>query len=736
MGPQEGPDVTHEEGACAFVSRLRAHGWAVLPAPRSVELPGGLVRVGPEWALVTEGLDAGDTAVRLLADDYGFQPGPAADAPGIVRLVVLPGAVATGAEPACEAQAYRLCLAPDRIEIVGNSRAGLFYGVQTLWQLLDDGPAGPGVLPRGTIVDWPRWPLRIAHWCTNSHQDRMETLTRYLDWTARFKLNAISFDFEDRFAYPSHPVIGVPEAFTPEQLRELTAYGLARHVQIIPNVQAPAHMSYVLKHEEFAHLRCDGSNYIACMGDPAARQLIFDMYQDLIDATPGVEYFHVSVDELYYAGICERFRKPYNPWNRSLTYVDFVNAAHAYLSARGRKVLIWGEFPLLTEHVRLLPPDLIDAIAAGDARFLEEEHARGIRPLVYQPIQGAEHLVPNYFPFHNPDGSRKPGHLAQGLEACSPRGKLAGRRILGVFAAAWDNSGLHNELFWLGWAAMAQYGWNADALGVEQTVADFFDLYHGRGCGDLAEVYRHLQAGARFYENTWEQAPSQVRPPAYGSSKGKRPTLRRDLTLAAPALPVLPDLARGERFRERCAAVLAGVPAQLEENERIRRRLQAAFTRVRRNRYHLHVLLALAEFERHHLHLLLALAEADRQLDAAGLAHGEGRHDAARQALTSAGTAVGRIVQDLYATYERIRTVWEVSMLPRNRSTAARRYVPSCDDVKDYFAHRRSDLTYLIAPEESIGLRTWLEDLAGRVTAYAREHGLGQGEAGQPPAEE
>ena len=50
------------------------------------------------------------------------------------------------------------------------------------------------------------------------------------------------------------------------------------------------------------------------------------------------------------------------------------------------------------------------------------------------------------------------------------------------------------------------------------------------------------------------------------------------------------------------------------------------------------------------------------------------------------------------------RSVWEISMLPRNRSTAARRYVLASDDVKDYFAHRRSDLTYLIAPEDSIGL--------------------------------
>lgn len=718
------------------VTPLRAQGWAVLPAPRTVELTGGTADVSPAWTVVAAEVAADDPAVRLLTEDCGFRRGPVADAPGAIRLAVRPGAVATGAEPACDAQAYRLRIAPRLIELTGNGSAGLFHGAQTLWQLLDDGPEGPGAPPLGTITDWPRWPLRIAHWCTNAHQDRMATLKRYLDWTARCKLNAVSFDLEDRFAFPSHPVIGVPEAFTPAELRELTAYGLARHVQLIPNVQAPAHMSYALKHPEFAHLRCDGSNYMACMDDPAARRLIFDLYQDLIDATPGVGYFHISVDELYYAGICQRFRQPYDDANRSLTYVDFVAAAHAFLRERGRQALFWGEFPLRTEHVRLLPSGLIDGIAAGDARFLDEEAACGIRPLIYQSIQGEEHLVPNYFPWTARDGTTRPGHLAQAVQVCSSRGRLAGRAVQGVFAAAWDNAGLHNEVFWPGWAAMAQCGWNADAVDGQQTIADLLDLYLGRGSGELAEVYRDLQAGARFCEASWDHVPSRVRPPAYGSSQGKRPVQRTDLTLAAPALPELPDLARRERFSERYAAILAGVPAQLAGNDRVRTRLHAAFTRVRRNRYHLQVLLALADLVRHHLFLLQALAEADQRLDAAGAAHRAGRPEDARRALAAAADAGERTVADLQATFVRVRAVWEVSMLPRNRSTAERQHVPYDDDVKDYFAHRRSDLSYLIAPEESIGLPAWLAELQRLSVAHAAAHRPADAVAAQPPAEE
>jgi hypothetical protein len=123
-------------------------------------------------------------------------------------------------------------------------------------------------------------------------------------------------------------------------------------------------------------------------------------------------------------------------------------------------------------------------------------------------------------------------------------------------------------------------------------------------------------------------------------------------------------------------------------------------------------------------------------IEQAAAAHKENQSADALKALAAAGTKVGQTIADLYVTYERVKAVWEVSMLPRNRSTAERKYVPSNDDVKDYFAHRRSDLTYLIAPEESIGLKDWVTQLAERSAAYARAHGLPQDAGYQPPAEE
>ncbi|MGB9605027.1 MAG: beta-N-acetylhexosaminidase, partial [Bryobacteraceae bacterium] len=340
---------------------LWLRGYSAVPAPQRVSLDDREITLDDSWKVDARGPGAGHIACRTLlrdAAEFHRLALEAGDGPKLIRLQVRPGTVATGAEAAVDRQAYRLRIRENVIEVTGNSDQGLFYGVQTLLQLIRRDSDGRLRLPCGTIEDWPRLPLRFLHWDTKHHQDRMETLKRYLDWSARLKVNMIAFELEDKFEYPSHPVIGAPGAFTTAQLQELVSYGLERFIQIVPDVQAPAHMAYVLKHPEFAHLRADGNNYQSALCRPATYDLIFSMYDDVVKATRGVDYFFVSTDEVYYAGIESDCPRPYNPVNRSLTWVEFVRKARDFLASRGRRILVWAEYPLLPEHVSLLPPDI------------------------------------------------------------------------------------------------------------------------------------------------------------------------------------------------------------------------------------------------------------------------------------------------------------------------------------------------------------------------------------------
>src|SRR5262249_25186872 len=149
--------------ATAAVSDLASRGYALLPEPRNVKLGASDFRFGPEWSLEKNKVSASDIAVSSLVEGLksrfhlpGARGGVGASR---ITLSIAPGSVSIGEaldsdRTAIAAQAYRLELATGRIGISANAAPGLFYGVQTLLQLIAPQADGSLHLPEGQIVDW------------------------------------------------------------------------------------------------------------------------------------------------------------------------------------------------------------------------------------------------------------------------------------------------------------------------------------------------------------------------------------------------------------------------------------------------------------------------------------------------------------------------------------------------------------------------------------------------------
>ena len=701
---------------------LWLRGYSVIPTPRQVRLESGEVRFGGDWSLEPGKVSAQHIAARMLRKDLAEWHGITVR-PGTVgktlRLEVTPGAVATKAAPEIDRQAYRLRIADSLIEITANGEPGLLYGVATLAQLLKRDPAGRLLLPKGTIEDWPTYELRFLHWDTKHHQDRIETLKRCLDWAARFKVNMIGFELEDKFEYPANPVIGAPGAFTTAQLQEIVNYGLERYIQVVPQIQAPAHMAYVLKHPQFALLRADGNNYQSAMCDPQSRELIFSMYDDVIRATKGVEYLFGSTDEVYYAGIESQCRRPYNPENRSLAWVEFVRQARDFVNSRGRRMLVWAEYPLLPEHVKLLPPDIIDGVI-GEAEYLPEENKLGIRQLAYVSMQGSELLFPDHLSLEGEGGLTR-GRLESASDYIATGRHTKGHPI-GVYGAAWDDSGLHNETFWLGWSAVAQYGWKPGIPSVEQHAAEFMNVYYGPRAIGMVEIYRGLQRQARAWERSWDRVVSRARGPGYGNSFGKGlGTARHDLTLSAPPLPQGPEL---RVTTEKPIKHLAEARARGLENDQLLHALLDNFARVDRNHYNLEVLLALARFMGHHWQLVAGLAGVESSLLEAQGAAAKRNPGQAVGHMVAAHNAMERLDQEGERIFRELAAVCEKSRFPKGRTVGGRKFVHVLDDTKDHWADRTPDLGFMMTSERSIDLSGWRKQLAATIYAYAKAHNV------------
>ncbi|PYT28668.1 MAG: hypothetical protein DMG57_14115 [Acidobacteria bacterium] len=92
--------------------------------------------------------------------------------------------------------------------------------------------------------------------------------------------------------------------------------------------------------------------------------------------------------------------------------------------------------------------------------------------------------------------------------------------------------------------------------------------------------------------------------------------------------------------------------------------------------------------------------------------------------LSAAYDTVDQLRNDGLTTFEDLRIVFEKSRYPKGRSVGGRQFLHVFDDVKDHFADRRADLSYMLAPEDSLGLDRWLKDLARSMELYAKENNV------------
>ena len=161
-------------------------------------------------------------------------------------------------------------------------------------------------LPEGRIEDWPDLQLRQIYWDDAHHLDRPEALKKAIRQAAFFKLNGFALKLEGHFQFKSAPAIVEPYALSPAEYQDLTNYGLKYHVELIPYLDGPAHIAFILKHPEYAKLReYPDSNYELCVTNPDSYKLTFAMFQDLLDANQGVKHFYLSTDEPYYVGMAD-----------------------------------------------------------------------------------------------------------------------------------------------------------------------------------------------------------------------------------------------------------------------------------------------------------------------------------------------------------------------------------------------------------------------------------------------
>jgi hexosaminidase len=741
----------------ATVSPLYARGYTVLPSPQRVKLGEGDFRFSRDWSLqLGPGVPANDIAVRSLNEELQSrfkivlgQPGGSQVSAGILRLALLPDSIAVGEatdrdKAALADQAYKMTLSKQNVTITANAPTGLFYGVQTFVQLLKT-QGGSLWLPEGEIVDWPDLQLRIIYWDDAHHLERPGVLERAIRQAAFYKINGFSIKLEGHFQYKSSVPIIEPYALTPAELQALTDLALSYHVQLIPYLDAPAHVSFILKHPEYNRLReYPQSNYEFCSTNPDTYKLLFGMFQDLLDANRGGKYFILSTDEPYYIGLAKNDQCNEADRAKELGTVgkllgEFVTKTSAYLHDRGRTVVFWGEYPMVPGDISSFPSYLVNGELYGPA-FDPGFKSHGIRQMVYTSTEGEEPLFPEYYslpakarlhPKQHSSGrvhemfDRISGPALEGWASeKSAHSVPDGADVMGAFVAGWADAGLHPESFWLGYASGPAAAWHPISPDPNETMSSFYGLFYGPSTTNMGRVYQLMSEQAQFWDDSWERVPSTARPPLFGNSDGVFNPPRPESDQTLPPLPV-PSGAYLELNRDwslENAKRLEFASNFLSENDELRDLLRMNMERVEFNRYNLEIFLSIAQLYRQNLQMVFALGRIDGILKLASASAAKPDATEALAALDEALDLAESIRRERNAALQDATATWYKTWFPRVPEANGRRYLDKVDDVKDHHPVRTVDMSYLVYRELLYPLGDWADQVMAVRNSYAQAH--------------
>jgi len=340
----------------------------LLPVPRQSHF-GALVDLPAKILVEVPGRAPEDEfAAQDFEDALGHLPPPATA--GLPWRVVLlragtPQAKAILArnhlsfDPPMESEGYILVIEPHDAYVVGETGAGVFYGVQTLKQLLPL-PGSPRQIPSGTVRDWPAMQYRgIDDDLSRGPFPTLDFQKHQIRVFASFKINIYSPYFENTLLYPDQPLPAPPDSsLTPAQAANLVAYARKYHITIVPEQESFGHLHQVLKYDLYADVAETPHGQVLAPGQPGSLPLIKAWFTDIAAEFPS-PFIHIGADETFDLGM-GRTKDQVKAQGYGPVYVAFLKQIHDALAPLNRRLLFWGDIgDQNPAAVAALPKDMI-----------------------------------------------------------------------------------------------------------------------------------------------------------------------------------------------------------------------------------------------------------------------------------------------------------------------------------------------------------------------------------------
>ncbi len=391
-------------------------------------------------------------------------------------------------------EGYVLIAGGDGARVVGATAAGVFYGLQTLVQLIGVSPSGPTIRP-AVIRDWPEMRWRGVH--DDLSRGPVPTLDyqkRQVRTAAAFKINVWSPYFEQSLEYLSQPLAAPPGgAMSQADVRELVRYASHYHVTIVPEQEAFGHLHHILKYDLYTGLAETPHGHVLAPGDTGSLALIKDMFTEIAQVFPS-PFIHLGADETFELGR-----------GRTKALVDSVKLGPVYIGFLGdivrtlqplmkdRRFMFWGDVAGGSpDLVPRLPKDMI-AVAWGyggtERPNLRPFRNAGMETWVAPGVSSWNRVWPNF------------GTALSNIRNFARDGQAGGST--GLLNTVWDDDG--DAIFeetWYGLLFGAAAAWQSGESNIERFQDAFGEVFHGDTTGAINAAQRALIAAHAALQRT------------------------------------------------------------------------------------------------------------------------------------------------------------------------------------------------------------------------------------------
>jgi hypothetical protein len=344
---------------------------ALIPLPANLRVNDGHFTLSRGIQII-HGQGLAETA-KLAADQLAIQE-------AIEQGAARDAAVNMALDSTLAAEAYKLDITPRRITISGGSPAGVFYGIQTLRQLVGPALAASSArVPCLSIQDQPRFAWRgLMLDCSRTFQS-LDYLKKTIDRLSFYKMNVLHLHLTDdqgwRIEIKKHPELTQKGArfspkyheaeshqglYTQADLKDLVQYAALRGVTIVPEIEMPGHSHEVLVcHPE---LSCTGKTSdeifpffkgpgitqdVLCAGNEDTFWLLQDVLDEVVEVFPS-KFIHIGGDEApklrwKECPKCQARIKAEGLKSEHELQSYFIRRIEKHVNAKGRRLIGWSE---------------------------------------------------------------------------------------------------------------------------------------------------------------------------------------------------------------------------------------------------------------------------------------------------------------------------------------------------------------------------------------------------------